>query len=219
MSIGLAVITLLLMVAVFYFRRHQARQAATLWRADPPSPQPQATSEFDPPRGYCFHLGHMWVAAQGREMAKVGIDSFAANLIGSLQKIVVLGEQRWVRQGQKLMTLSDGGETLEMLSPLEGVVTAINPEVIKDPELALRDPYGSGWVCAIKSPEIEINLRNLVQGTLAASWMQNSVGRLKSMVAQMDPSLAQDGGMPGKGLLGKLSPQMRKRVVNEFFLT
>lgn len=216
MSIGLAVITALLIVAVFCFHWRKEQEPAALRKADPP---PQAPSEFALPSGYCFHLGHMWVAAQGREMARVGIDSFAANLIGSLQKITVLGEQRWVRQGQKLMTLCDGGETLEMLSPLEGVVTAINPEVIKDPELAVRDPYGSGWVCAIKSPEMETNLRNLVQEPVAASWMQNSVTRLKSMVAQTELSLAQDGGMPGRGLLGKLSPEMRQRVVNEFFLT
>lgn len=223
MSTGFALLILLLAVAVFYFRWRQTSRVAALLQGDsPPAPQPQppaapASAGFDVPSGYSFHLGHTWISEQGRELARVGMDSFAARLLGKVEHIAVIGEQRWVRQGQKLMTVSFEGETVEMVSPLEGVVTAINPQVIRNPQLALEDPYKEGWVCVIKSPEMESNRRNLVPGALAASWMQNSLQRLKSMVA--DPSLAQDGGLPAAGLLGRLSADVRKRVVSECFLS
>ena len=221
MSIGFALLILLLLLAVFYFPQWQASRAAALMATDPPPekpPQPVSTSEL--PRGYCFHPGHTWMAEKGRDMARVGMDGLAANLMGGkVHKIAVTGEQRWVRQGQKLMTVTGDAGSVELLSPLEGVVSALNPEVMKDPELALRDPYGEGWVCVIKSPEMEANRRNLMQGSLAASWMQNSLRRLRNVLAQADPALAQDGGMPLPGALRKLSPELRKQVINEFFLT
>jgi len=223
MSTGFAVLMLLLTAAVFYFRWRQACAVAVLTAADLPPAQPQPCSpaaeagELDLPSGYRFHLGHTWMAEQGREMAHVGLDSFAARLLGKMERISVIGEQRWVRQGQKLMTVSGNGETVDLLSPLEGVVTAINPEVIRNPQLAFEDPYNAGWICAIKSPEMETNRRNLVQSALAAKWMHDSMQRLKTMLA--DPALAQDGGMPQSGLLSRLGTEMRRRVVSEFFLT
>jgi len=158
-------------------------------------------------------------AANGTGMARVGLDAFAANVIGNVQQIVVVGEQRWVRQGQKLITLTGPCETIEMFSPLEGVVAAINPAVIRDPGLALHDPYGKGWVCQIKSSEMETNRRNLMHGSMAARWLENSFTQLKSMLAEADAVLAQDGGLPLHGAFSRLSPQQRKQLVKEFFLS
>jgi glycine cleavage system H lipoate-binding protein len=150
MSIGWAVALVLLMLAVFFFHRRQAAQVAALMPSEAPHPHPQPICGLELPSGYYFHPGHTWMTEQGKAAARVGLDGFVANLLGSVQHIAVVGEQRWVRQGQKLMTLTGDCETVEMLSPLEGVVTAINPEVIKDPALAVRDPYREGWVCQIK---------------------------------------------------------------------
>ncbi len=218
MSFGWAVAILLLMLAVFYFRRRQAAQVATLMQNEPARAQPQAVSGPELPSGYYFHPGHTWMAEHGEATARVGMDGFVANFLGSVQHITVVGEQRWVRQGQKLMTVTGSCETIELLSPLEGVVAAVNPEVIKDPGLAVRDPYQQGWVCQIKSSEMETNQRNLMQGPLAARWMDNSFQQLKSMLAEADPALAQDGGLPLPGAFHRLSPERRKQVVKEFFL-
>jgi len=218
-SIGWAVAILLLMLAVFYFRRRQAAQVATLLPSDAPRAHPKPVSAVELPGGYFFHPSHTWMAEHGTGMARVGLDTFAANVIGNVQHIAVVGEQRWVRQGQKLITLTGPCETIEMFSPLEGVVAAINPAVIRDPGLALRDPYGKGWVCQIKSWEMETNRRNLMHGSMAARWLENSFTQLKSMLAEADPVLAQDGGLPLHGAFSRLSPQQRKQLVKEFFLS
>jgi glycine cleavage system H lipoate-binding protein len=217
MSIEFAILILVLMLALFCFRWRQTSRAALLMHQDLPRTQPQTASGFDLPSGCCFHPGHTWMAEQEHATARVGIDSFAANLMGKLQNIAVIGEQRWVRQGQKLMTLTGDCETIEMLSPVEGVVSAINPEALNDPGVLLRDPYGDGWVCLIKSPEFESDQRNLMQGPMAARWMENSFKQLKSMLAAADAALAQDGGMPLPGSFNRLNPEGRKRVIESFF--
>lgn len=207
MSLEFVVLVVVLVLAVFYLRRRQPSRE---------KPLPTATPEV--PRGYRFHFGHTWMAEQGRDVARAGIDSFAAHLLGNVERVALIGEQRWVRQGQKLMTLNCQGGSIEMMSPLEGVITAVNPEVLARPALLADDPYQSGWVCAIKSPELDTNVRNLLQGEMAANWMQNSFTRLKTMLAGVDPALAQDGGLPQRGLLGNVSPELFRAIIKEFFL-
>ncbi len=219
MSIALPALVILLILGLVYFLWRRGWLAAALSRVHSSRRPPDSGPEFDLPAGYCFHLGHTWMAEQDRGMARIGIDSFAASLLANLQKITVIGEQRWVRQGQKLMTLTGGSASLDLLSPLEGTITAINPEVLQDPGLALRDPYHRGWVCVIRSPEMESNRRNLVPAPMAAGWMVNSLHRLKDMLVRADPALTPNGGGSLHGLLSRLSPDLRRQVVKEFFLT
>jgi glycine cleavage system H protein len=218
MSILFVLLMFLLILTVTYFRGRHAPAPA---RVVAPLPRPQVKRElgFEIPLSYCFHPGHTWVMREDRESARVGVDSFTTSLLDQVDSIVVTPEQRWVRQGQKLLTITAHGQTLEMLSPVEGVVTAVSPEVIKTPGLLLLDPYRQGWVCTIKSPEMDTNLRNLVQGFMVAPWMQNNISRLNQMLSQAQAGLAQDGGTPLKGVLRTLQPEIRRKVIAEFFLT
>ncbi len=223
MSILFVLLTFLLLISITYFRRASQEKHAEI-QAPAPELRPQAPVlnrelGFEIPKGYCFHPGHTWVLDEGRQNARIGLDSFAANLLGHIDRIEVAGLNRWVRQGQKLMTLTREGVTIELLSPIEGVVTAVNHEAIKDPSLILKDPYRNGWVCIVKSPEISTNIKNLVQGPLVGPWLQNSVQRVTAMATQMAPALAQDGGLPINGLLGQLDPGSQRKLIQEFFLS
>jgi hypothetical protein len=91
--------------------------------------------------------------------------------------------------------------------------------VLKDPNLVVEDPYKSGWLCVIKAPELAINAKNLLQGKIVAGWMQNSVARLGAKLQQLTPALAQDGGLPVKGLFFQVDARVREQLAKEFFLT
>ncbi len=95
---------------------------------------------------------------------------------------------------------------------------AINQDVVADPSLATRDPYEQGWLAVVKAPDLAINRKNLVQGTMTAPWMQNNIARLSTLLAQAEPGLAQDGGLPVGGVLTQVTPALRDRLVKEFFL-
>src|SRR5581483_11859596 len=148
----------------------------------------------------------------------VGLDSFAASLIGKIDHLEIVGPNRWIRQGQKLATVTSGGVSIELMSPVEGVITAENHDLLLDPALASRDPYKDGWLAIIKSPDFAINQKNLVQGAMVAPWMQNNITRLNAMATQLSPALAQDGGLPVSGLLGQVTPEVREKLLKEFFL-
>src|SRR4051794_31457833 len=177
MSILFVLLTFLVVITVTYFLRRDQPAVVLQAAAFPQVSAPLMAKEqgFDVPRGYCFHPGHMWVLDEGRQNARIGLDSFGANLVGKIDRIEVVGLNRWVRQGQKVCTITRDGVTADLLSPVEGVIISVNTEVQKDPSLLTKDPYRNGWICVVKSPEMATNLNNLLQGQLVAPWMQNSV--------------------------------------------
>ena len=221
MSILFVLLTFLLILTVMYFRRPEA--AANTLQTAPvkklAAPLMVKVAGFEVPEEYCFHPGHTWVVDEGRQNARVGIDAFAGNLIGSIDSIEVADLNRWVRQGQPLCTITRDGRSVEMLCPVEGVLVSVNHEVLKNPNLIVDDPYRNGWLCQIKAPEMSTNVKNLLRGAIVPAWMQNSLARVGAMVQQMNPALAQDGGLPVKGLLFQVDANAQQQLVKEFFLT
>jgi len=221
MSILFVLLTFLLILTVMYFRRPQ--ESAETLQVMPAkalaAPVMLRGAGLEVPQGYCFHPGHTWVRDEGHQDARVGIDAFAGNLFGKIDAIELAGLNRWIRQGQKLCTLKREGQSVELLSPVEGVLVSVNHAVLKDPNLVVEDPYKNGWLCVIKAPELAINAKNLLQGGIVAAWMQNSATRLADQLQQLTPALAQDGGLPIKGVFFQVDAKVRTQLAKEFFLT
>jgi glycine cleavage system H lipoate-binding protein len=219
MSILFVLLMFLLVISVRYFVEPRVQPVVEPEIVAKPQP-PVVKREygFEIPQGYGFHLGHMWATKAGAEDARVGVDKFVSNLMGKVDRIDVRGADRWVRQGQKLITLHSGDTSLDLLSPVEGVVMAINNDALRDPSLVTNDPYENGWIAIVKCPDLRVNQRNLIQSAMVAPWMQNCVTRLNAALSPT-PALAQDGGGPISGLLPRLTPELRQKVVKEFFLS
>ena len=221
MSILFVLLTFLLIMVITYFIKGRDERVAikpVMAKAAPAQPVLSREMGFEIPRDYFFHPGHTWAVDEGHQNARIGLDSFATNLFGTADRIEVAALNRWIRQGQKLWSVTFDGQTVDMVSPIEGVLISINQNVLKDPSLAMKDPYKEGWVCMIKSPELTTNVKNLVQGPMVAPWMQGTLARLGSMTAP-GAGLMQDGGAPIAGLLRKVDQDLQRRIVREFFLT
>ena len=124
MSILFVLLTFLVVITVTYFLRRDQPAVGVQAQAFPRVAAPVMAKEqgFDVPRGYCFHPGHTWVLDEGRQNARIGLDTFGANLIGKIDRVEVVGLNRWVRQGQKLCTITQDGTSVDLLSPVEGVI-------------------------------------------------------------------------------------------------
>jgi glycine cleavage system H lipoate-binding protein len=220
MSILFVLLMFLLVMSISYFRTRNVvglEPRPEVWTG-PQALRMQREYGFAIPEGYSFHPGHTWMLHEGGENVRVGVDGFAANLLGKVDTVDVTGANRWVRQGQKIISLISGGHEFELVSPVEGVVTVVNRDVVQDPSLLTRDPYANGWIAIVKSPDLSLNKKNLVQGAMVAPWLQNSVTRLNGMVTQLAPTMAADGGVPLPGLLARVAPELREKLAKEFFL-
>jgi glycine cleavage system H lipoate-binding protein len=219
MTIALVLITVFILMAISYLiARRQPASVIAEGVSVAAGAKPVRAGAFAVPENYSFHPGHTWVAVEPRQHARIGIDRFAANLFGAVERIDVVGLNRWVRQGQKLCTVTRGEMSVDVLSPMEGVIVEVNADTMRDPGVVVADPYGKGWLCAVKAPDLENGLRNLIRGSFVVPWMQATLRQLTQMAAP-NPALAQDGGVPVPGLLTQLTPELQRKIVREFFLT
>ena len=181
---------------------------------------PAMVSGFQVPENVRYHSGHTWALSESRELVRVGIDDFASKLVGKIESIALPQRGRWVRQGQKIWTIFRDGKSVDMVSPIEGTISDVNEAVVQNPNLALKDPYGEGWIVTVQAPDSKINFRNLLGGALARMWTEDSALRLrKRMPVAMAAALAQDGGVAVDDITAHLPNEDWAALTKEFFLS
>jgi glycine cleavage system H lipoate-binding protein len=214
--------TFICFVVVDYFlqtRRSQAAKAvAASARPEEMSFPMNIVGGFKLPAGLSYHCGHAWATKESPHVVRIGLDDFAVRLLGKIDQLELPARGRWLRQGEKGWTLARGGHRFEMLSPIEGEVVDVNPEVLKDPTVVHKDPYGVGWLVAVNSPAADSNLKNLLRGRLAQRWMEESVATLQTHLMPSTGVHLQDGGHAISDLLSALPEERWDRVVRELFL-
>lgn len=180
---------------------------------------PAMVAGFEVPENVRYHAGHTWALSESHELVRVGMDDFAAKLVGKIECITLPQRGRWIRQGQKIWTIFRDGKSVDMISPIEGTVTSINEAVMKDPELARKDPYGDGWLLTVQAPDSKLNFRNLLGGKLARLWTEESALRLRNRMPMAAGALAQDGGVAVDDLTAHLPDEDWATLTKEFFLS
>ena len=216
-----------LMFAVFILIDHYFRTAKQpVVQAAPISAERNAFAVPSPvvggfrvPEHLRYHPGHTWALSESPTLVRVGIDEFAAKLLGKVERVALPQRGQWLRQGQKIWTFFRDGKSVDMLSPIEGQVTDINEAALRDPEQARKDPYSEGWLVTVNSPDAKTNLRNLLSGALARTWTDQCAARLRALMPASAGALAQDGGTAVDDLSSQISDEEWTDITKEFFLS
>jgi glycine cleavage system H protein len=195
------------------------RNKAAVARPVSTAPEPLYVEGFRVAEGVRYHAGHTWLARERQHLARVGADEFAAKLAGKIQKIELPKPGQWIRQGQTAWTLYRNGERTSMVSPIEGEVVEVNPDVVNDPALLRSDPYGKGWLMTVHVPDEEGTWRNLLPANMVTNWMKDAVTRLYARQPAFAGAVAADGGRPVDDLLAGIPGAEWHRITAEFFLT
>jgi len=220
MTVILVLLTFFTFIVIDYFLTR--KKAAEL--APAPARRPAETADatfvegFLVPEKFRYHPGHSWALRERKSLVRIGVDEFAAALMGKIERIEVPQPGLWVRQGQKALTFYRDGEKTEMVSPTEGEITEVNTEALKDPSLLRKDPYGAGWLLMIHAPDEETVVRNLVPKGMVRDWMRHAVERLYSRQPQLAGAVAADGGRPAEDLYSAIPDASWKDLTREFFL-
>jgi glycine cleavage system H protein len=170
------------------------------------------------PANLRYHPGHTWLEQERKNVVRVGVDAFAAAITAGVEAIELPLPGRWVRQGQKIITLRRGGQKFELVSPVEGEVTAVNADTLTKPEALKQDPYGSGWLLRVYSPDEEALARNLLPATLLRPWMRQALDHLFALQPQLAGATAADGGLPVDNISEALKGLPASQITEEFFL-
>ena len=223
MTVVLVLLTFVtfLLIDHFYSRKKVVLSAAVQVpkRSGVPQLAASLVGGFQVPENLRYHPGHTWALSESPSLVRVGMDQFATKLAGKVERIALPQRGQWIRQGQKIWTLHRDGTTVDMVSPIEGSVADINEAVVREPELARKDPYGEGWLVTVQSPDARTNFRNLLGGALARWWTEESASRLHRRMPMALGALAQDGGVAMESLADQIPDKDWATLAKEFFLS
>jgi glycine cleavage system H lipoate-binding protein len=215
---GIAVMFLLLFVPFWRFV-----QGTTTVATVPATAAARATTLadwFSIPADYLVHRGHAWARPEASGLVTVGMDDFAASLVGPLNRISLPTVGSTVGQGERAWRLvANDGRSVEMLSPVDGAIVDVNPDVAGRPEAALTDPFGAGWLMKVRPSRLRANRTSLLSGTAARTWMQEVAAGLQAHLAPGLGALAQDGGAPVAGMARALDAERWDAVARTYLLT
>jgi len=110
---------------------------------------------------------HVWAKPMGGGVIRVGITSVAAKLSGGkLAAITVksknIGQE--VKQAKSLATVESSKFVGPVPAPITGVVLRANEKLSTDPNIAVADPYGEGWVAEMQATDWEGEKGSLATG-------------------------------------------------------
>lgn len=174
-----------------------------------------ATSWFTVPEGLLLHPGHTWARSLPDGLVEVGVDDFAARLLGPVERLGLPDTGAVVAQGSPALLAQDGARQVSLLSPVDGVVDAVNPAAAEG--AWQQEPYAGGWLFRVRPARLPANVRQLLSGEAARRWLEQAAD---SLVARASPQLGAvlaDGGVPVHGIARELEPERWDDLCREYF--
>ncbi len=110
---------------------------------------------------------HVWAKPLDGGVIRVGITAVAGKLSGGkLAAITVkaknIGQE--VKQAKSIATVESSKFVGPVPAPITGVLLRANTKLADDPNLAVSDPYGEGWVAEMQASDWDGEKSALVTG-------------------------------------------------------
>ena len=101
---------------------------------------------------------HMWVRLRVPGQAVIGMDPLGIETSGTLAELSFLAVGAELIAGRPFGQLEAAKFVGPLVSPVSGTVLAVNDQVMADPGIAERDPFGAGWLieAGLSDPEGEL---------------------------------------------------------------
>ncbi len=132
---------------------------------------------------------HIWLKVEG-EVIKIGIDDFAAHLLGRIES-VDLPDRNSMSESDKCWHLGCGNRMARMSLPTNAEIIEKNQAVQSDPSLIQKEPYDRGWLLKIKTSE---DMGNMLKGAKAIDWLEKEFEKLHQEFERSTGITIADGG-------------------------
>ena len=85
----------------------------------------------------------------------MGITAYAEHQLGELQYVGLPRVGAAVVKDQSFGEVESTKTVSDLYAPCSGTVVAVNSELIGDPALVNRDPYGAGWMIQVEPSQLQ----------------------------------------------------------------
>ncbi|MDR1019312.1 MAG: glycine cleavage system protein GcvH [Synergistaceae bacterium] len=100
------------------------------------------------PSDLSYSKTHEWVQDTGSRTARIGITDYAQNELGDIVFVNLPEAGDEASKGERIADVESVKAVSDIISPLSGVVKAVNKDVADNPELMNSDPY-KAWLIEI----------------------------------------------------------------------
>lgn len=124
------------------------------------------------PEDLHYTKDHEWVRAEGDdgETLRVGVTDYAQDALGDIVFVTLPEAGSHVTEGEACGEIESTKSVSDVYAPVTGTVTERNEALDASPELVNSDPYGEGWMLAIRPDDA-----SAVDGLLDAAAYQASL--------------------------------------------
>ena len=107
-------------------------------------------SDLDYPANLRYTAEHEWVATEADGVVRIGITAYAQDALGDVVYVSLPAVGDTLEPGAACGEVESTKSVSDIYAPLAGEVVEVNAALDSSPELVNTDPYGQGWMYAVK---------------------------------------------------------------------
>jgi len=174
-------------------------------------------------RSLFYHPGHTWLKVEKADEVRVGLDYFLGRIVGDVKVIVLPLPGSRCQRGENLCSIIKEEGILHIVFPVSGTVLSVNQKLKDEPDLAIKDPLGDGFLLTLKPKNLQRDQKFLFFGEAAFSWYQEEWERFKTaVISELNHGqerigmTMQDGGIKFSDIKAFVDPERYIQLVSTF---
>ena len=100
----------------------------------------------DVPAKLKYTSSHEWVREEGNGVVTVGITEHAQDLLGDLVFVELPESHAAFKATDEVAVVESVKAASDVYAPVDGTITAVNEDLVENPELVNSHPYTGGWL-------------------------------------------------------------------------
>lgn len=163
-----------------------------------------------------LHRGHTWVALENEQRVRIGLDDFLQKLLGPTKKMHLPESGQQIIANTPFLTLGRQRKRAKILSPISGIIEAVNPKIGGKNHLTQDDPYSAGWLLLVTPSNLKGDLGEMLFGQCNIAWTESEIIKLLGMLEPAPGMILPTGGALIDDVYGNYPQLGWERLVHEF---
>ncbi|MEM2921393.1 MAG: glycine cleavage system protein GcvH [Candidatus Bathyarchaeia archaeon] len=130
--------------------------------------------DYEVREGLYYVKEHFWAKIEGG-IVRTGATDYGQKSLREVVYVELPSVGSQVKQGEAYGTVESVKAVVDLIAPISGTVIEVNDSLRDNPEPINNDPYGKGWLIAIRPSALDSELRNLMDTDAAVKFYQELV--------------------------------------------
>lgn len=106
------------------------------------------------PDDLLYSREHVWVRMEG-DLATIGITDYAQEKLGEILSLELPEADSYVEKDEPFGAIESAKATVELISPVSGVIISVNEDITDDIGIINSDPHDTGWMILVEMDDLE----------------------------------------------------------------